>query len=85
MDFFRASFIANKPQAILFSNKNEVPLLFLLLAFQYGQKFEFAYVDSNSFQSNELRKRYGVYRGEQVFFIMKEEPSNPEVILKVSL
>ena len=63
----------------------EVPLLFMLLAFEYHQKLEFAYVNSDSPQSIELRKRYGVHKGEQVFIIMKEEPSNPEVILKVTL
>ena len=60
-----------------------VPLLFLLLAFEYRQKLEFAYVNSESSQTEELRKRYSVHKSEQVFFIMKEEPSHPEIILKV--
>ena len=63
----------------------EVPLLFSLIAFECYQKLEFAYVNSEASQNDELRKRYGVHQGEQVFFIMKEEPSNPEVILKVTV
>ena len=62
----------------------EVPLLYLLLAFEYQKNLEFAYVNSDSTQTDELRKRYGVYNGEQVFLIVKEEPSSPEVILKVA-
>ena len=63
----------------------EVPLLFSLIAFEYYQKLEFAYVNSEASQTDELRRRYGVHRGEQAFVIMKEEPSNPEVILKVAI
>ncbi|XP_065061402.1 dnaJ homolog subfamily C member 16-like [Rhopilema esculentum] len=84
IEFFRQCFIDNKPQAILFSNKIDVPLLFSLIAYQYHQKIAFAYVNSARPGSDGLLSRYGVQKKEQLFLILKEEPSVPEVILKGS-
>ena len=83
ISFFRDSFIANKPQVVLFSNKDKFPLLFQLVAYEYRDYLAFAYVHSHGKFNEPLRKRFGVAEGEQVLVVLKEEPSSPEEIIKV--
>ncbi|CAH0718729.1 unnamed protein product, partial [Brenthis ino] len=77
VDAFVSDFEDNKVKALIFEERQNMRLRYLITAFHYRDRVSFAFVDITAYNTQNVSARYKVQRSMDTMVLLKEDSTEP--------